>query len=71
MQAVKRAVAKLQGDGTSEFKLSNGRSRSYREIKMLLPTEERAVAKLQGDLSASQCSMELYDTWISAPFRVS
>ena len=29
-------VAKLKGDKNSEFKLSNGWSRSYREIKMLL-----------------------------------
>ena len=28
-------VAKFKGDKTSECKLSNGRSRSYREIKLL------------------------------------
>ena len=29
------------------------------------------VAKLQGDISASQSSMELYYPWISGPLRVS
>ena len=32
-------VAKLKGDKSSECKLSNGWSRSYREIKMLLSAE--------------------------------
>ena len=41
-----REVAKFNGDKISESKLSNGR---------------REVAKLQGDKSASQSSMELYD----------
>ena len=50
IQAVKWAVAKLQGDETASF---------CREI---------CVAKLQGNKSASQSSMELYDPW-SMDFR--
>ena len=49
-------VAKFKGGKTSECKLSNGWSRSYREIKLLLPAGKRVVAKLQGDKSASQSS---------------
>ena len=59
-------VVKFKGDKSSEWKLSNGWSRSYREIKPLL-----LVAMLQGDTSASQSSMELYYPWISGPLRVS
>ena len=33
-------VAKLKGDKNSEWKLSNGWSRSYREIKLLLQENE-------------------------------
>ena len=42
-------VAKFMGDKTSECKLSNGWSRSYKEIKLLPPAGEGEVAKLQGD----------------------
>ena len=55
MQAVKWVVAKLQGDKTTSFS-----------------AVICVVAKLlQGDRSASQSSMELYDPWISGPLRVS
>ena len=43
-------VAKFKGDHSSECKLSNGRSRSYREIKLLLSAGKWVVAKLQGVL---------------------
>ena len=36
-------------------------------IKLLLSARTWVVAKLQGDKSASQSSMELYYTWISRP----
>ena len=45
-------VAKFKGDKTSECKLSNSRSRSYREIKLRLSAGKRVVVKLQGDKSA-------------------
>ena len=60
-------VAKFKGDKNSEWKLSNWRSRSYREIKVLLSAGKWVVAKLQGDKSAPQSSTELYDPWISGP----
>ena len=56
-------VAKFKGDKSSECKLSNEWSRSYKEIKLLLSAGEWVVAKLQGDKSASQSSMELYYWW--------
>ena len=52
-------------------KLSNGWSRSYEVIKLCLAAGKWVVAKLQGDKSASQSSMELYYPWISGPLRVS
>ena len=64
-------VAKLKGDENSEFKLSNGRSRSYREMKLLLSAGKWVVAKLEGYKSASQSSMELYYPRISGPLCVS
>ena len=64
-------VAKFKGDKNSECKLSNGWSRSYKVIKLLLSAGKWVVAKLQGDKSASQSSMELYYPWISGPLRVS
>ena len=54
-------VAKLQGNNNSECKLLNGGSRSCMEIELLLSAGIRVVANLQGDKSASQSSMELYD----------
>ena len=42
-------VAKLKGDKSSECKLSNGWSRSYKVMKLLLSAGTRVVAKLQGD----------------------
>ena len=57
----------IKGDKNSECKLSNERSRSYRAIKQLLSAWKWVVAKLQGDKSASQSSMELYYPWISGP----
>ena len=63
-------VVKFKGKEISECKLSNGWSRSYREIKLLLSAGKWVVAKLQGDKSASQSSMELYDPWISGPSRI-
>ena len=62
--------AKLKGDKKSEMKLSNGWSQSYREIKLPLSAGKWVVAKLQGDKSAPQSSMELYDPWISGPLRI-
>ena len=63
----KRAVAwppwcapKLKGDENSECKLSNGWSPSYKVIKLFLSARKWAVAKFQGEKSASQSSMELY-----------
>ena len=44
---------------------------SYKVIKLLLSAGKWVVAKLQGDKSASQSSMELYYPWISGPLRVS
>ena len=38
---------------------------------MLLSARKWVVAKLQGDKSAPQSSMELYYPWISGPLRVS
>ena len=38
-----------KGDKNSEWKLSNGWLRSYREIRLLLPAGKGVVAKLQGD----------------------
>ena len=64
-------VAKFKGDKISECKLSNGRSRSYKVIKPLLSAGKWVVAKLQGDKSASQSSMELHYPWTSGPLRVS
>ena len=58
-------VAKLKGGRNSECRLSNGRSQSYKGIKLLL------FSKLQRDKSASQSSMELYYPWTSGPLRVS
>ena len=52
-------VAKLKGDETAERNLSNGWSRSYTAIKLLLSAGRCVVAKLQGDKSASQSCMEL------------
>ena len=52
-------VAKFNGDKISECKLSTGRSRSYKVINLLLSAGIWVVAKLQGDKSASQSSMEL------------
>ena len=54
----------------SECKLPNRRSRSYKAIKLFLSAGKWAVAKSQGDKSASQSSMELYYQWISGPLRV-
>ena len=54
----------------NESKLSNGRSRSYKAIKLLLSPGKWVVAKLRGDKSASQSGTELYP-WISGPLRVS
>ena len=65
------SVAKFKGGENSEWKQSNGWSRSYREIKLLLSAGKWVVAKLQGDKSAPQPSIELYDPWISGPLRVS
>ena len=64
-------VAKFRGDKNSECKLSNGWSRSYKVIKLLLSAGKWVVAKLQGDKSASRSSMELCYPWISGPLRVS
>ena len=52
-------LAKFKGDKTPECKLSNGRSRSYRETKLLLSSGIWVVTKIQGDKSASHSSMEL------------
>ena len=60
-------VAKFKGDNNSECRLSNGRSRSYKGIKLLLSAGKWVVAKLQGDKSASLSSMELYCPWILDP----
>ena len=56
-------VAKLKGDKHSECTPSNGWSRSYREVKLLLSARKWMVAKLQGDKSAYP--------WISGPLCVS
>ena len=53
-------VATFNGDKVSECKLSNSWSRSYKVIKLLLSAGNCVVAKLEGDKSASQFSMELY-----------
>ena len=47
-------VAKFKGDKNSECKLSNGRSRSYKVINLVLSAGKWAVAKLQGAKSAAQ-----------------
>ena len=60
-------VAKFTGDANSECKLSNGWSRSCREIRLLLSAGKIVVAQLQGDKSASRSRAELYDPWISGP----
>ena len=64
-------VAKFKGDKISECKLSNGRARSYKAIKLLLSEGKWTVSKLQGDKSASQSSMELHYPCISGPLCVS
>ena len=53
-------VAKFKEDINSECKLSNGRSRSCKVIKLLLSAGKGVVAKLQGDKSAPRSSMEFY-----------
>ena len=64
-------VAKFKGYKNSECKLSNEWSRSYKVAKLLASAGKWAVAKLQGDKSAPQSSMELYYPWISGPLRIS
>ena len=63
-------VAKLKGDKSSGCKLSKGRSRSYREIKLRLSAGNERVWSYR-DKSEPQSSMDLYDPWISGPVRVS
>ena len=52
-------------------KLLNGWLLSYEVTKLRLSAGKWVVAKLQGDRSASQSSMQLYDPWISGPLRIS
>ena len=60
-------VVKLKGDKTQNACCQMG----GQEIKLRLSARIWVVAKLQGDQSAPQSSIELYDPRISAPFRFS
>ena len=62
-------VAKLEGDNNPKRKLSNVQSRGYKAIKLLLSAG--VVAKLQGDKSASQSSVELYYHGLLDPSTIS
>ena len=54
-------VAKLKGDEKTECKLPNGRSRSCREMNLLLSARKLATAKRQKDKSATLVSTQLCD----------